>query len=89
MKPDPKLAVVAIGGNATFSPHIRGTAEEQLVILSRSCEHLVRMVESGYRAVLTHGNGPVIEGGGGTVIITSLERALEALTGSAGTRILA
>jgi len=60
MKPDPKLAVVAIGGNATFPPHIRGTAEEQFAIVSRSCRHLVRMVEGGYRLVLTHGNGPVI-----------------------------
>ncbi len=57
---DPKLAVVAIGGNATFPPTIRGTAEEQFEIVSRSCEHLVRMVEEGYRLVLTHGNGPVV-----------------------------
>lgn len=57
---DSKLAVVAIGGNATFPPDIRGTAEEQFEIVSRSCQHLVRMLEEGYRLVLTHGNGPVI-----------------------------
>jgi len=57
---DPRLAVVAIGGNATFPPTIRGTAEEQFAIVNDSCEHLARMVEGGYRLVLTHGNGPVI-----------------------------
>jgi carbamate kinase len=57
---DPKLAVVAIGGNATFPPTIRGTAEEQFEIVNHSCEHLVQMLESGYRLVLTHGNGPVV-----------------------------
>ncbi len=60
VRPDPKLAVVAIGGNATFPPGIRGTAEEQFEIVDRSSEHLVRLVEDGYRLVLTHGNGPVI-----------------------------
>jgi carbamate kinase len=52
--------VVAIGGNAAFPPHIHGTAEEQIAIVGHSGEHLVRVVESGYRLVLTHGNGPVI-----------------------------
>jgi carbamate kinase len=55
-----RLAVVAIGGNATFPPHIRGTAEEQFEIVCQTVVHLVRMIEGGYRLVLTHGNGPVI-----------------------------
>ena len=56
MEFDPRLAVVAIGVNATFPPGIRGTAEEQFEIVSQSCEHLVGMVKDGYRLVLTHGN---------------------------------
>jgi len=60
MEWDPKLAVVAIGGNATFPPYIKGTAEEQFEIVGRTCVHLARMIQMGFRLVLTHGNGPVI-----------------------------
>ena len=54
------LVVVAIGGNATYPPDIKGTAEEQFAIIERSCRHLVDMVEAGWRLVITHGNGPVV-----------------------------
>jgi carbamate kinase len=57
---DPKLAVVAFGGNAVYPPTIKGTAEEQLDIMAEACEHLVPVFRAGYRAVLTHGNGPVV-----------------------------
>jgi carbamate kinase len=52
--------VVALGGNASYPPHIKGTAEEQLAIITTLCEHLVRIIEAGYQLVLTHGNGPVV-----------------------------
>jgi carbamate kinase len=54
------IVVVALGGNATYPPDIRGTAEEQFAIAHRSSESLVAMHEAGYRLVLTHGNGPVV-----------------------------
>lgn len=54
------LVVVAIGGNATYPPDIKGTAEEQFAIIERSCAHLVEIVEAGWRLVVTHGNGPVV-----------------------------
>jgi carbamate kinase len=57
---DAKLAVIAIGGNATYPPTIRGSAEELDAIIEQTCEQLVPMIERGYRLVLTHGNGPVI-----------------------------
>jgi carbamate kinase len=57
---DPKLIVVAIGGNAVYPPSIRGTAQEQLDIIAEACEHLVTVFRAGYRAVVTHGNGPVV-----------------------------
>jgi carbamate kinase len=57
---DPKLIVVAFGGNAVYPPTIRGTAEEQLEIMADACEHLVTVFKAGYRAVITHGNGPVV-----------------------------
>lgn len=54
------LVVVAIGGNATYPPDIKGTAEEQFAIIEKSCAHLVDIVEAGWRLVVTHGNGPVV-----------------------------
>ena len=57
---DPKLIVVAFGGNAVYPPTIKGTAEEQLDIMADACEHLVPMFRAGYRVVITHGNGPVV-----------------------------
>jgi len=57
---DERLIVVAIGGNAVYPPDIKGTAEEQLAVMARACERLARVFRAGYRAVLTHGNGPVV-----------------------------
>ena len=57
---DPKLVVVAFGGNAVYPPTIKGLAEEQLEIMDEACELLVPVFRAGYRAVLTHGNGPVV-----------------------------
>ncbi|MSQ20692.1 MAG: carbamate kinase [Betaproteobacteria bacterium] len=61
-KPAPreKRIVVALGGNASYPPTIRGTANEQLAIMAGLCEHLVRIIQLGYKLVLTHGNGPVV-----------------------------
>ena len=28
--------------------------------MAEACQHLVRIVQSGYQLVLTHGNGPVV-----------------------------
>lgn len=57
---DPRLIVVAFGGNALYPPSIRGTAQEQLDIMATACEGLVPVFRAGYRAVITHGNGPVV-----------------------------
>jgi carbamate kinase len=59
MKDDRRI-VVAIGGNASYPPNIKGLAEEQLALMAQLCEHLVRIIEAGYKLVLTHGNGPVV-----------------------------
>ena len=57
--PKPRV-VVALGGNAAYPPTIKGTAEEQLVVMEGLCEHFVRMINAGYQLVITHGNGPVV-----------------------------
>jgi len=58
--PVPPTVVVAIGGNASYPPTIKGLAEEQLALMAAVSEHLVNILQSGYRLVLTHGNGPVV-----------------------------
>jgi carbamate kinase len=52
--------VVAFGGNASYPPTIKGLASEQLALIAEACGHLVRIIQSGYQLVLTHGNGPVV-----------------------------
>ena len=52
--------VVALGGNASYPPTIKGTAEEQLALMAGLSEHLVHMINRGCQLVLTHGNGPVV-----------------------------
>ncbi|MBI2749615.1 MAG: carbamate kinase [Burkholderiales bacterium] len=56
----PKAVVIAVGGNAAYPPTIKGLAEEQLALMDTMCEHFVKMIEAGYKPILTHGNGPVV-----------------------------
>lgn len=52
--------VVALGGNAILQRGQKGTAEEQMYNVHRTCEQVVGMLQSGYEVVLTHGNGPQV-----------------------------
>ena len=58
--PARKRVVVALGGNAAYPPTIKGTAEDQLVLMRQVCAHLVEIIRAGWQLVLTHGNGPVV-----------------------------
>ncbi len=60
MSEDGRLLVVALGGNAIQKPGQAGTAEEQRENIAAACRHLASLVKSGYRLVLTHGNGPQV-----------------------------
>lgn len=56
-----KTVVVALGGNAILQRGQKGTFEEQLDNVYRTCEQLAQMVLSGrWRIVITHGNGPQV-----------------------------
>lgn len=55
-----RRVVIAFGGNASYPPTIKGLASEQFLLLTEACEHLARIVQLGYKVVLTHGNGPVV-----------------------------
>jgi carbamate kinase len=53
-------AVVAIGGNSLVRAGERGTLEEQRRNLQATCEGIAAVMASGYRVVITHGNGPQV-----------------------------
>jgi carbamate kinase len=55
----PKL-VLALGGNALILPGEAGTLEEQYGRISRAMAAVADMLTTGFQAVITHGNGPVV-----------------------------
>jgi len=55
-----KKMVIALGGNAIKQRDQKGSAEEQLENLRKSCSHIVKIVKKGYPVVITHGNGPQV-----------------------------
>lgn len=54
------LVVVAIGGNSLIRDKNHQTVPDQYEALAETCRHIARLVEDGYRVVVTHGNGPQI-----------------------------
>ncbi|MEP7055838.1 MAG: carbamate kinase [Actinomycetota bacterium] len=54
------LVVAALGGNALSPPGGTGSVAEIQSALATTAEHLARLVASGARLVVTHGNGPQI-----------------------------
>jgi len=62
-------AVIALGGNAILQPGQRGTLAEQAANIRAACAEIARLIQSGYRVVLTHGNGPQV----GNILIQNEE----------------
>ncbi len=55
-----RLAVVAIGGNSLIKDAGHMTVLDQYLAAGETSHHLVFLVESGYRLLITHGNGPQV-----------------------------
>lgn len=55
-----KLAVVAFGGNALLRRGERGSFDEQMRNVMKTCESLTGMLKEGYNLVIGHGNGPQV-----------------------------
>ncbi len=55
-----KTIVVALGGNAILQKGEKGTFEEQYKNVRKTCEHIAKLIDRGYRVVITHGNGPQV-----------------------------
>ena len=58
-----KLAMIAFGGNALLRSGQKGTFEEQVDNVERTCENLVPLLKQGYDIVIGHGNGPQVGNG--------------------------
>ena len=55
-----KLAVVAFGGNALLRSGQKGTYQEQIQNVTKTCESLLGLVKQDYNIVIGHGNGPQV-----------------------------
>ncbi|MGN0718271.1 MAG: carbamate kinase [Anaerovoracaceae bacterium] len=52
--------VIALGGNALQSGNGPATAEAQLEVVRKTCEHIAEISERGYEVAVVHGNGPQV-----------------------------
>ncbi len=52
--------VVALGGNALQSGNGPATAEAQLEVVKKTCEHIAEISGRGYELAVVHGNGPQV-----------------------------
>lgn len=52
--------VIALGGNALQSKDSRPTAENQLEVVKKTCEHIADISAKGYEIAIVHGNGPQV-----------------------------
>lgn len=55
-----KTAVVAIGGNSLIRDEDHQAVADQFETTRGTCSHIARMVEQGWRVIVTHGNGPQV-----------------------------
>ncbi|MBQ6370403.1 MAG: carbamate kinase [Firmicutes bacterium] len=52
--------VIALGGNALQSGKGEATAEAQLNVVKKTCEHVAQISSQGYEIAVVHGNGPQV-----------------------------
>ena len=55
-----KLALIAIGGNSLISDIQHMTVEDQFGAVCETSRHIADLVETGWKVVVTHGNGPQV-----------------------------
>jgi len=60
MTTEKKLAILAVGGNSLILDESHKSVEDQFAAVEETCRHIAGLVKSGYRVVVTHGNGPQV-----------------------------
>jgi len=58
--PAAKTAVIAIGGNSLIQDKTKAGVEHQWEAVYQTAQHIVSMIQAGWRVVITHGNGPQV-----------------------------
>lgn len=58
--PKRPLAVIAIGGNSLIADNKRPEVSNQWDAVRETATHIADLIESGWDAVITHGNGPQV-----------------------------
>src|SRR5579863_7654993 len=58
MADQPKLAVVAVGGNALIRDKEHLAIADQSAQAAVTARHITDMIEAGWNVIVTHGNGP-------------------------------
>lgn len=56
----PRIAVVALGGNAITRPNEEDTIPRQFANTRASLAGIIPLIREGYRLAITHGNGPQV-----------------------------
>ena len=67
-----RLVLIAVGGNALIRAGVPVSAQEQFQNAVETAGVVVRLIRTGYRVVLTHGNGPQV---GATLVRSELAAA--------------
>lgn len=60
MVSDSPLAVIAIGGNSLIKDKNQPEVAHQWDAIRETVSHIAKMVDAGWRTVITHGNGPQV-----------------------------
>jgi carbamate kinase len=55
-----KTAVIALGGNAITQPDVEDTITNQFANTRKSLDGVMELIKSGYKLVISHGNGPQV-----------------------------
>lgn len=55
-----KLAFIAIGGNSLIKSKDMQTVEDQHQAIRETVSHVADLIEQGYQAIISHGNGPQV-----------------------------
>jgi carbamate kinase len=75
-----KKLVIAIGGNAIEIPYQETNVNEKLRNINVVCKQIAELIKRGYKALITHGNGPQI----GNLLLqqmkTKVKRSLSEMT---------
>ena len=55
-----ETVVIALGGNSLLSAKEKFSIHQEIKHVEESCKVIAKIIKSGYRVVLTHGNGPQV-----------------------------